>query len=186
MREIEIKARVGDKQALIKKLKKLGVKLGPKVKHHDVVFCRPGQQDYEKDSIWLRIRTENDKKVIWTLKKDTGRKLDSIEHELVVGDGEELETMLRLMGNELYSDLTKTRQKAKYGDIEICVDDVEGLGTYIEAEKTIADHDADYETVAAELWDFFAQLDIAKEDQEPLGYDVLLKLSSRQAKNQLH
>jgi adenylate cyclase class 2 len=175
MREIEVKARVGNRAGLFEALAKHKVSLGEPVKQHDVVFCTPGQQDYQKDSVWLRIRTENDKKVIWTLKKDTGRKLDSIEHEVEVSDGEELETMLRLMGMELYSDLTKTRQKAKVGAIEICVDQVDGLGTYIEAEKLVADHQADYDTVAKELWEFLGQFGITQADQEHLGYDVLLK-----------
>jgi adenylate cyclase, class 2 len=174
MREIEIKARVADKEKLIAKLKQVGVELGVPKKHHDVVFCKPGQADYEPGSIWLRIRTEDDKKVIWTLKKDTGRKLDSIEHEVEVSNGEALENMLRELGNELYSDLTKTRQKGRVGELEVCVDTVEGLGTYIEAEKMCAD-DADYETVAAELWKFLGTLGITKSDQEILGYDVLLK-----------
>jgi adenylate cyclase class 2 len=108
------------------------------------------------------------------MKVDTGRKLDSIEHEIVVSDGEVLERMLRQLGNELYSDLTKTRQKGKSGDIEICLDTVKGLGTYIEAEKMCTD-DADYETVAAELWEFLTKLGVTKKDAEPLGYDVLLK-----------
>ena len=82
MREIELKCRVADKQKLLAKLKEVGVELGPPKKHHDVVFFKPGQKDYEPGSIWLRIRTEDDKKVVWTLKKDTGRKLDSIEHEV--------------------------------------------------------------------------------------------------------
>jgi adenylate cyclase class 2 len=175
MREIEIKARVKDKQTLLQKIKQLGITLGEPKTHHDVVFCKPGQKDYEKGSIWLRIRTENDSKVIWTLKGDTGRKLDSIEHEVEVSDGEELEKMLKLMGNELYSDLTKTRQKAKYGEIEICVDDVEGLGIFIEAEKLFEDHGADYDTAAEELWRLLEKLGIARADQETLGYDVLLK-----------
>lgn len=175
MREIEIKARVGDKTKLLKKLHKAGINLTPPQTHHDVVFCKPGQQDYEEGSIWLRIRTENGKKVTWTMKIDTGRKLDSIEHEVQVSNAAELETMLRHMGYELYSDLTKTRQKGRAGDIEICVDEVEGLGTYIEAEKLVADHNADYHTVAAELWQFLQTLGITKADAEPLGYDVLLK-----------
>ncbi len=179
MREIEIKARVGNRESLMVALSKHDITLGDLVKQHDVVFCTPGQQDYQKDSIWLRIRTENDKKVIWTLKKDTGRKLDSIEHEVEVSDGGELETMLRLMGMDLYSDLTKTRQKAKIGKIEICVDEVEGLGTYIEAEKLVADDQADYDTVATELWEFLGQFGITKADQEHLGYDVLLKAKNR-------
>jgi adenylate cyclase class 2 len=174
MREIEIKARVQDKQSLLAQIAKQGIKLSAPKTQHDVVFCQPGQQDYAPGSIWLRIRTEDGKKVTWTMKVDTGRKLDSIEHEVDVNDGETLEKMLLQLGNELYSDLTKTRQKAKVGDIEICVDIVEGLGTYIEAEKLCAD-DADYDTVAAELWQLLADFGVTQDDQETLGYDVLLK-----------
>jgi adenylate cyclase class 2 len=179
VREVEIKARVKNKGALLAKLKTLGVKMGEPKTHHDVVFSKPGQADYEKGSVWLRIRTENGTKVIWTLKADTGRKLDSIEHEVVVSDGSELERMLRLMGNELYSDLTKTRQKGAYGDVEICVDDVEDLGTYIEVEKMFDNHDGDYDEIAAELWALLDQLGIARDDQEELGYDVLLKRKTK-------
>lgn len=174
MREIEIKARIADKQKLIVALKEAGVTLGMPKKQHDIVFCKPGQQDYEPGSVWLRIRTEDNKKVIWTLKRDTGRKLDSIEHEVEVSDAETLEKMLHELGLVLYSDLTKTRQKGRVGEIEICVDVVNGLGTYIEAEKMCAD-DADYNTVAAELWEFLGRLGVTKSDQETLGYDVLLK-----------
>lgn len=175
MREIEIKARVANKAKTLQKLEELGVKLSAPVKHHDVVFSKPGQVDYEEGSIWLRVRTENDSKVIFTLKGDTGRKLDSIEHETEVSDGAELTKMLELMGNKLYSDLTKTRQKAKYGEIELCLDEVEGLGTYIEAEKLFEDHNTEYQAVADELWGLLEKLGITRADQEELGYDVLLK-----------
>lgn len=175
MREIEIKAHVRDEPALIQKLAALGVKLGQPKVHHDVVFCKPGQKDYQTGSIWLRIRTENGKKVIWTLKGDTGRKLDSIEHEVEVSNGQELEKMLRLMGNEVYSDLTKTRRKAAFGDIEICLDNVDGLGTFIEVEKLLEDHSADHQKVTDELWDLLQKLGIDRQDQQELGYDVLLK-----------
>src|SRR5690242_18314094 len=114
MREIEIKARVLDKETLLAKLAACGVKLTAPKTHHDVVFCKPGQQDYEPGSIWLRIRTENDQKVTFTMKQDTGRKLDSIEYEVEVSDAAELESILRALGNEVYSDLTKTRQKGKW------------------------------------------------------------------------
>lgn len=174
MREIEVKVKVRDEQQLLGSIAKLGIKLSEPKKHHDVVFCKPGQQDYEPGSIWLRIRTENDQKVIWTLKKDTGTRLDSIEHEVEVNDGEELETMLRLMGMELYSDLTKTRRKAKYGDVEICFDVVDGLGTFVEAEK-LAPNDMDGDTVRHELRDLLRKIGLNSQDEATEGYDVLLK-----------
>lgn len=175
MREIEIKARVLNRQTLLQKLKEQGIELSEPKTHHDVVFCKPGQQDYELGSIWHRIRTENNTTVIWTMKVDTGRKLDSIEHEVQVSSAEELEAMFKQMGLQVYSDLTKTRQKAKVGGIEICLDDVDGLGIYIEAEALHEDHSADYETTTAALWKLFNSLGIAHDDQETLGYDVLLK-----------
>lgn len=173
MREIEIKARVGDRAGLLATMKQQGVHLSAPVKQHDVVYSPPGQQDYAKDTIWLRIRTENDAKVIWTLKKDTGRRHDSIEHEVEVSNEAELATMLQLMGMGLYSDLTKTRMKGHVGDIEICVDEVDGLGCFIEVEKIVA-NDHDYQPVADELWEFLGKCGITKADHETGSYDVLL------------
>lgn len=175
MREIEIKAKLLDKPGVEQRLKKLNIALDEAKTHHDVVFCKPGQKDYEVGSIWLRIRTENGNKVTWTLKADTGRKLDSIEHELEVSDGVELEKMLRLMGYALYSDITKTRRKAQHGKIEICLDDVQGLGEFIEVEMLLDDHEANYEDVTEELWALLDDLGIAREDQEFHGYDVQLR-----------
>lgn len=174
MREIEIKAKVTDKAALLRRLDEQNIKLGTPKTHHDLVFCKPGQQDYETGSVWLRVRTENGTKAIFTLKIDTGRKLDSIEHEVEVSDAAELETMLKLMGLALYSDLTKTRQKAKVGDIEICLDDVDGLGIYLEAE-ILAPDDANSEATRTQLWNFMEKLGYDKGNEETLGYDVLLK-----------
>jgi predicted adenylyl cyclase CyaB len=72
-----------------------------------------------------------------------------------------------------YSDLTKTRQKAKLTDIEICLDTVDQLGTFIEAEKLTAD-DADYQAVIDELWVVFEALGITRDDEVTDGYDVLM------------
>ena len=172
MREIEIKARVRDESALRHALEQAGVKLGKKLKQHDVVFGEPGAEDNEFGANWLRIRTENDKKVYFTLKRSVVGHLDSIEHETIVQDAKELEAIIKLMGYELYSDLTKIRQKAKHGEFEICLDKVPSLGTFIEVEK-IMHHDADHETVVDELWDFLQKLGVSKNDEQHEGYDVL-------------
>ncbi len=174
MREIEIKAKVHELEKILAALKVNGIVLGGEKKQHDVVFCKPGQKEYEPNSQWLRIRTENDSRTIFTLKMDTGRKLDSIEHETEVSDAKELEAMLRLMGNEVFSDITKVRQKGKYGNIEVCLDRVENLGTYLEAE-ILAEDGVDAQKIMEELWAFFDRLGISRDDEETLGYDVLYK-----------
>jgi adenylate cyclase, class 2 len=172
MREIEIKARVRDEKSLLEQLQKQGIELGGSLKQHDVVFGQPGAADNEFGANWLRIRTQNDSTVYFTLKRSVVGHLDSIEHETIVDDAKELEEIIKLMGYELYSDLTKIRRKAKHGDLEICLDEVPSLGTFIEVEK-IMQHDAEHDEVVAELWEFLQKLGISKEDEEHLGYDTL-------------
>lgn len=173
MREIEIKARVEDKQSLLTALKNKNVELSEPIKQHDVVFGIPGTQDNAPDSVWLRIRTENDIKTIFTLKKQHAGGLDSIEHETEVADPKELEAIILAMGYELYSDLTKTRQKAVYQDVEICVDEVDRLGVFIEAEK-LTDIDADGQLVANELWQHLESFGVSRDSEVLDGYDVLM------------
>lgn len=172
MREIEIKARVKDPQHLKNELEKKGIKLGKSCKQHDVVYCLPGSQDNALDANWLRIRTEDDKTIYFTLKRSVVGHLDSIEHETIVDNAKELESIINYLGYELYSDLTKNRQKAKYKDIEICVDNIPGLGDFVEAEL-LMNNDVEHTEVVNELWDLLTSLGVSKDDEEHLGYDVL-------------
>jgi adenylate cyclase class 2 len=123
-----------------------------------------------------RIRTETKggtTKSIFTLKRSVTNQMDSIEHETEVADDAELEKIIEQLSFVPYSDLTKTRQKAKLTDIEICLDTVDQLGTFIEAEKLTAD-DVDYQAVIDELWVVFEALGISRDDEVTDGYDVLM------------
>ncbi len=172
MREIEIKAKVQNAVKLKEVIQINGVKLGQAIKQHDVVYCLPGSIENHKDAVWMRIRTENDVKHILTLKRSVEGHLDSIEHETVIEDADEMTAILKQMGYVMYSDLTKTRQKGKLDDIEICLDHVDGLGDFVEAEKLVADTE-NGDDVRAELWSFFENLGIDKKSEVFKGYDVL-------------
>lgn len=172
MREIEIKARLVNKNDVLAKLNDTGVVLSEPIKQHDVVYGKPGMVGGEMDAIWLRVRTENDTKMIFTLKKPMVGQLDSIEHELEIGDADEMKAIMSLLGYELFSDVTKQRQKGKVGDIEICVDKVDKLGSFIEAELLMSD-DADHGEVENTLWKLFEDLGIQRADQVFEGYDVM-------------
>jgi adenylate cyclase class IV len=116
MREIEIKARVRDEAGLLATLADKGIVLQPPVKQRDQVFGLPGISGADNQHNWLRIRTENDTKHIFTLKRSVVGQLDSIEHETVVEDAAEALDIIKELGFVPYSDLTKTRQKDKFGD----------------------------------------------------------------------
>lgn len=175
MREIEIKAKVAHKQALINSITRSGVRLSKPIKQHDVVYGQPGVADNATGSIWLRIRTEDDTRIIFTLKQQYKGGLDSIEHETEVADASELAAIIHRLGFTLYSDLTKTRQKAKYNGIEICVDDVEDLGVFIEAEGLVdEDEDGDGSSVVEALWAEIEKFGVSRKEEVFEGYDVLM------------
>lgn len=177
MREIEIKAKVSDNTALLSALQQQQVPLSEAVSQHDRVYGLPGVPGASENSEpWLRIRTEtrgNDTTHYFTLKKSVTNQLDSIEHETVVADADELEQIILSLGFVPYSDLTKQRQKAHVGAIEICVDHIDGLGDFIEAELLTAD-DADYGAVIGQLWRLLETYGVTRADEVTDGYDVLL------------
>ena len=177
MREIEIKARVADGATIRVALARQGVVLSQPVTQHDVVWGAPGVDGgNDNTSPWLRIRSEKkgeDERHIFTLKRSVTNQLDSIEHETGIDDPEQMVNIIHELGYVLYSDLTKTRQKAQIGDIEICLDTVEGLGDFIEAEKLVAD-DAEYQPVIDELWALFDEIGVSRDNEVTDGYDVLM------------
>jgi adenylate cyclase class 2 len=178
MREIEIKARVADKAALVAMLARQNIRLNAPVTQRDQVFGVAGEDGGGNNSRpWLRIRTEISDGVmrqIFTLKKSITNQMDSIEHETEITDETELEKIILHLGFMPYSDLTKTRQKAQIGDVEICVDTVEKLGDFIEAEK-LTDENSDYDAVAQELWTLLEQFGVVRDDHVTDGYDVLMR-----------
>lgn len=177
MREIEIKARAENLETIIDALKSQGAQVSEPVTQHDVVYGMPGVDgDNENTAPWLRIRTEtkNGKETTYfTLKKSVTNQLDSIEHETTVGDAGELEHIIEHLNFELYSDLTKTRQKAHIDEIEICLDTVEGLGSFVEAERLTAD-DVNYAEVVEGLWVLLESIGVSRRDEVTDGYDVLM------------
>lgn len=180
MREIEIKARVLNRQALIDNVNRSGIQLSSAVKQHDVVYGQKGIAANAPGSIWLRIRTEDDVRTIFTFKQQFKGGLDSIEHETDVSNAQELSLIISSLGFTLYSDLTKSRQKAKYNGIEICIDDVEGLGLFIEAERLV-EIEVDGDLIVRELWAELNKLGVDQSNEVFEGYDVLMNRRKTQA-----
>ena len=177
MREIEIKARVENLDSIIDALKAQGAEVTEPVTQHDVVYGPAGVDGGgDNTAPWLRIRTEtkgDETTHYFTLKKSVTNQLDSIEHETIVNDAEELEKIISLLDFELYSDLTKTRQKTHINEIEICLDYVDGLGYFVEAEKLTSD-DIDYPEVIEGLWVLLESIGVSRADEVTDGYDVLM------------
>lgn len=173
-KEIEVKARLQDPEIIINKLIGLGCTLSEPVTQHDAIFVDDNYgifDEFQPDKNLLRIR-ESGGKYILTLKQPKSNEQDAIEHETPVGDSHEMRKILEYMGLHEAVQVHKTRQKSSYNDWEICLDDVEGIGSFIEVEKVA--EDPDVEVVQKELFDFLKSLGVKDEDRVTHGYDTMV------------
>src|SRR3989338_940148 len=143
MKEIEVKARVQNFDGLIEKLKELGCNLSQPLVQKDVVYLSNGVElsDVKRGNVAMRIRNSNDTYTL-NLKKQLENELDCIECETIIENPEQTHEMLIQMGYHEVSKVEKTRRTYTYKNMNICIDEVQNLGNFIEVEKLSEDADS--------------------------------------------
>lgn len=178
MREIEVKAQIADPNAIRVQLENLGCTFSEAVRQEDAIYTDPAIpfEVFQSNINLLRIRKEGEK-IIFTLKRPQKNEQDAIEHETEIKNRDEMDAILRLIGLEERVKVTKTRQKAKYKNYEICLDNVEDLGFFIEVE-TFSDTRDPIE-IQEEIFQFLLSLGIKKVDRVREGYDTLVYVKNK-------
>ena len=174
MREIEIKAKLKNKTQVMKKLKALGCEFSAPITQEDSVYTKNvgTLEMYRNNEAYLRIRIKNVVETLFTFKKKGVNDLDSIEHEVTINSKEEMEQALFHMGYKKAMEIDKTRTITHYDGCEICIDEVKGLGSFIEMEK-LTNEKGDAQKIQDELFKFFKTLGIDKKERVMHGYDIL-------------
>lgn len=141
--EVEIKLKIQGRQALTANLTDLGFRPGRLLRETDVYF-RAAHHDFAKRDEALRVRETIDLK---TGEKTAqlnfkGPKLDEQsmtrqELETTVGDGETARAILEQIGFTPVIPVEKVRQYFHRGRLTACVDQVTGLGDFLELEILI-------------------------------------------------
>jgi adenylate cyclase class 2 len=175
--EIEVKARINTKDAIIQKLASLGCILSdPRIQDDTVYVEQDGSlATFLSNKVFLRIRVQNDGKVLLTAKQPKTKSAENLikhEYEVTVDSVAEAHGILTLMGYQAAVRVKKVRQTAEYEGYEICLDDIEGLGSFIEIEAIGDEQTA--EITQEKLSDFLTSLGIPKEDRVTKGYDILI------------
>lgn len=173
MKEIEIKAVLKDRDAVMSKLAALGCVFEAPMRQEDVVYTRNvgSLEEFRNNDVFLRIRVKNGSKILFTIKKRMANDLDALEHELEISSKEEMTEALLLMGYKEAVRVNKERVITHYDGCEICIDQVDGLGSFIEMEKLVKEGDS--EKIQEELFTFFTSLGIIADDRLRSGYDIL-------------
>lgn len=175
-KEIEVKAKVSHFQDLKSKLEDIGCEFSQSTRQEDDVFENfdGDYTTFTSETNFLRIRKEikNEKtRILFTLKRPQKNELDCIEKEVEISDAQEFEDALVLIGYHKAVSVYKNRSKTKYKDMEICLDEVDELGSFIEVEK-ITEGESD--DVQEELFTFLESIGVEREDRVMNGYDTLM------------
>ncbi|MES2215814.1 MAG: class IV adenylate cyclase [Patescibacteria group bacterium] len=174
MKEIEVKAKLRDRKTVVNKLQILGCVLEKPLTQKDVIYVRNAGSlaDFNNNTEYLRIRIKSNGKILFTVKKNAGNGLAKLEQETEIVSAGEMEKALLLMGYKEGVRVNKVRVTTTYNGCEICIDEVEGLGSFIEMEEM--SNDVDVEKIQEELFEFFKTLGVEEKDRVHVGYDVLM------------
>ncbi len=172
MREIEVKAKIRDKKKLFEKAAVLGIAFREPIVQDDITYETAMPKD---DPSWniFRIRRQNDATILTMKYKASSNSRDNYERESKIEDANEIAHMLERLGYAHGVPIKKTRQIAKYNQLEICIDEVDGLGIFIEVEQLTND-DVDGDEIQKNLWNFLMQFGVVDEDRVYKGYDTLM------------
>ena len=160
VREIEVKYRVEDLEALLVALKSRGIELSEPTFQDDQAYAPAGWQfgDSKLGVAFLRLRTAKGRHY-FTLKQPADNAQACLEYETQVTDRQAMHHAAIQMGYRPTVRIAKTRRVAALDGCSLCVDDVEGLGGFLELERMAPD-DADTRAVQASLAAFVASLGI--------------------------
>jgi adenylate cyclase, class 2 len=132
MIEVEVKAHAGSDTA--EKLLALGAVLVGVENHHDLYFNSP-QRDFKKtdEALRLRIKEEGPRLTYKGPKLDEETKSRK-ELTVKIDDPVQMRQILESLGFVLSAEVKKRRTKYSYGSVTFSLDEVEGLGSFMEIE----------------------------------------------------
>ncbi|GAB3901184.1 class IV adenylate cyclase [Kibdelosporangium lantanae] len=154
------------------RLTELGVNLDRPEIQRDVYYKERGFRDKVQGpgSYLVRVRYKQSGTVL-NMKRLTN--LDGVwdEVETAVDDGKVAEQIVEAIGAEHAVTVAKERRKAKDGDLEIIIDVVDGLGTFLELA---IETDSDPAQARAKIDAYLDKLGIDKVRVELRGYPTIL------------
>ncbi|MDY6958468.1 MAG: class IV adenylate cyclase [Halobacteriota archaeon] len=137
MIEVEVKVRLSH-DGIETKLDDIGAKFSGSEEQIDVYYGAP-HRDFSATDEALRIRTVTSGSISKDIITYKGPKIDSEsktreEVEVGIDDKVVMDRMLTLLGFSKVYEVSKTRRNYRIGDIMISLDDVKGLGSFMEVE----------------------------------------------------
>ncbi|GAA0989914.1 class IV adenylate cyclase [Acrocarpospora macrocephala] len=174
MQEIEVKYRLRDLPALEQSLAERGLVLSAPITQDDQAYARV-DWSYGQSKIgvpFARLRTQ-DGRHLFTVKTPLVNELACLEHESEVADRDQMHQAIIQMGFRPTVRIVKTRRTAQMAGMELCVDEVEHAGLFLEIEKVLDAGESG--AVAQERLDAFARSLGVELERTADTYDSLVR-----------
>ncbi len=141
--EVEAKAHCKDLGEIERRIVGLGAEFQEELEQIDTYYNHPAR-DFAQTDEALRIRRV-DEKAYLTYK---GSKIDNItktreEMEVLVENGDSVKEILDKLGFSEVGTVKKVRKKYTFNDFIICLDKVDGLGSFVEMEAQCDSEDSE-------------------------------------------
>lgn len=172
MREIELKFKVDNIDDIISFLEKSNCKISNIECQYDTIYVQNlDNVESTEGSIWLRVR-KTDEKIELNYKKQSAKKMESEEIEFEVNSYEKANAFLKALGFKEWFQVNKKRRYSKYQDYNICIDEVERLGTFVEIELLVNEqNDINYEE---QLLNVAKEIGINTDNRINSHYDTMI------------
>ena len=178
MIEMELKAVLKNKFQVREKLKEKGCKWVVVGRQEDIIYEKKDTRQVVHVPIF-RIRRCNDNTslTLKVLEED----IDTAEElEVSISDGIIMDKILQIIGFSIKARIVKRREITKYKGVNICIDEVEGLGDFIEIER-MSGESTDKNVVYQEMKKILFELGIEEQDlRKEKYYKMLLKKKEEQ------
>jgi adenylate cyclase class 2 len=153
MIEVEVKARAPEDIA--EKIVALGAKLLVVENHQDLYFNSPLRDFIVSDeALRIRIKEEGARLTYKGPKLDQTTK-SRLERTVKIDDPQQMEQILSSLGFVLSAQVRKRRSKYSYEGAVLAIDEVEGLGRFVEVE---AEGEGDYEVQRQKVLSILSRL----------------------------
>ena len=186
MLEIELKAALDgvDAAALVERLSALGFSLAYKCRETDAYY-NGVDRDFRATDEALRVREHEqggrvDARLTYKGPKTDPRSQTRAELETGVGSAQTLSALLEALGHARVLTVKKTRRgyagTGAYAGVNLCLDEVEGLGAFIELEYPSPDDssETERESRVSLLLSLFALLGVPSQNLTRRSYLELL------------
>jgi len=161
VREVEVKYRLVDPALAEELLAHWGIRFGSPVEQDDQAYA-PRGWEYGQSKLgvpFARLRTECGRHM-FTVKTPLANAQACVEHESEVVDRAAMHAAVQAMGFRPTVRIVKRRRTARYGGWQLCLDEVNGAGVFLELEA-LPGPDEDPAAVQQQMVAWVARLGLA-------------------------